>query len=278
FSPEWLEGYYGGELGCDLGRGSYTWRPYGFGSNMNNMLNAWVYAIAVEGWSDLSLVCDPGQLGTCDCYEESGGAVSNGWGCLFTDMPHLCKFDKSEDWSDHMVSRGVKEEERQEAARLTLAAVRFSPGDLDHSLEQFDTDHLGALAVVAKYLWSHMTLWLRRDVDFVTHVEETFQRSPFLAMHIRRGDKITQGEAKEVDVEEYLAAAVNYLEEDASRTPVDEIRGIWVASDDLTMADEVRTLAHTYFPNVLSEAIVFVAGGVPGGVETSGVATHTNKQ
>lgn len=36
FSPEWLEGYYGGELGCDLGRGSYTWRPYGFGSNMNS--------------------------------------------------------------------------------------------------------------------------------------------------------------------------------------------------------------------------------------------------
>lgn len=60
------------------------------------MLNAWVYAIAVEGWSDLSLVCDPGQLGACDCYEESEGAVSNGWGCLFTDMPHLCKFDKSE--------------------------------------------------------------------------------------------------------------------------------------------------------------------------------------
>ena len=57
------------------------------------------------------------------------------------------------------------------------------------------------LQVMAKYLWSHMTPWLRRDVEFVTHVEETFQRSPFLALHIRRGDKITQGEAKAIDVE-----------------------------------------------------------------------------
>ena len=66
--------------------------------------------------------------------------------------------------------------------------------------------------------------------------------------------------------------------EDSSRTSVNEIRGIWVASDDMTMVDEVRTLAHTYFPNVSGEAIVCVAGGVPGGVETSGVFTHTNRQ
>lgn len=78
--------------------------------------------------------------------------------------------------------------------------------------------------------------------------------------------------------QEYLASAVNHLEEDSSRTSVNEIRGIWVASDDMTMVDEVRTLAHTYFPNVSGEAIVCVAGGVPGGVETSGVFTHTNQQ
>ena len=57
------------------------------------------------------------------------------------------------------------------------------------------------LQVVAKYLWSHMTPWLRKDVDFVTHIEDTFQQSPFVALHIRRGDKITQHEAQEIDVE-----------------------------------------------------------------------------
>ena len=36
FSPQWLERYYEGEPGCDLGRGSYTWRRHGFGSNMNS--------------------------------------------------------------------------------------------------------------------------------------------------------------------------------------------------------------------------------------------------
>eukprot|EP00904_Undaria_pinnatifida_P006339 jgi/Undpi1/2835/HiC_scaffold_14.g06212.m1 len=278
FSPDWLEDYYEGEPGCEHGRGSYTWRPYGFGSNVNNMLNAWVYALAVEGWSDITLVCDPLQLGNLDCYEESDGVVSSGWGCLFDDMPHLCRFDTAEEWSDNMASRGVTEEDRKEATRLTLEAVRFTPEDLDRAVEQFDVDHLGALAVVAKYLWSHMTPWLRKDVDFVTHIEDTFQQSPFVALHIRRGDKITQHEAQEIDVEEYLAAAVDYLNEDDSRIPVDDVKGIWVASDDYTMADEVSALAHTYFPNVDSNAIVWVAGGVPGGAETSGVFTHTNQQ
>ena len=78
--------------------------------------------------------------------------------------------------------------------------------------------------------------------------------------------------------QEYLAAAVDYLNEDDSRIPVDDVKGIWVASDDYTMADEVSALAHTYFPNVDSNAIVWVAGGVPGGAETSGVFTHTNQQ
>ena len=36
FSPDWLEDYYEGEPGCEHGRGSYTWRPYGFGSNVNS--------------------------------------------------------------------------------------------------------------------------------------------------------------------------------------------------------------------------------------------------
>ena len=46
-----------------------------------------------------------------------------------------------------MASRGVTEEDRKEATRLTLEAVRFTPEDLDRAVEQFDVDHLGALAV-----------------------------------------------------------------------------------------------------------------------------------
>lgn len=36
FSPEWMQKYDADDVGCAMGRGSYTWRPYGFGSNMNS--------------------------------------------------------------------------------------------------------------------------------------------------------------------------------------------------------------------------------------------------
>ena len=35
FSQQWVEEYSGDNLGCEMGRGSYTWRGCGFGSNMN---------------------------------------------------------------------------------------------------------------------------------------------------------------------------------------------------------------------------------------------------
>lgn len=46
------------------------------------------------------------------------------------------------------------------------------------------------MQVMAKLLWSYMTPWLRRDIHAVTHVRETFENAPFIAIHVRRGDKI----------------------------------------------------------------------------------------
>ena len=43
---------------------------------------------------------------------------------------------------------------------------------------------------MAKFLWSYRTPWLLEDVHAVTHVRETFERAPFVGIHIRRGDKI----------------------------------------------------------------------------------------
>lgn len=60
------------------------------------MLNAWVYALAVEGWSDLALLSDPSEFGAVECHGESGGEADRGWRCLFSEMPHLCQFDSSE--------------------------------------------------------------------------------------------------------------------------------------------------------------------------------------
>ena len=60
------------------------------------MLNAWVYALAVEGWSDLALIIGDNQLRELECSSESNGLVSHGWSCLFSSMPHLCVFNTPE--------------------------------------------------------------------------------------------------------------------------------------------------------------------------------------
>lgn len=56
------------------------------------MLHAWVYALAVEKWSDMAIVIDERQLGRVECIDESLRIASTGWQCLFLPMPHLCTF------------------------------------------------------------------------------------------------------------------------------------------------------------------------------------------
>lgn len=59
-----------------------------------DLLNAWVYAIAVEDWADLAVVIEEHQMAHVECGERSpGDAVTEGWNCLFLPMPHLCTFD-----------------------------------------------------------------------------------------------------------------------------------------------------------------------------------------
>ncbi|CAM9447993.1 unnamed protein product, partial [Laminaria digitata] len=277
FSAAWVKQYSGGAPGCKLGRGSYTWRPHGLGSNVNNMLNAWVYFLAVEDWSDLSLICDDVQFQSLNCFHESAGLVSRGWGCLFSSIPHMCVFDSAEAWTNHLLSAHVSDEDLNATAGLNLTSIHGKAHDIANSLEGLDVDHLGALAVMAKYLWSYMTPWFRADVNFVTHAEKAFEGSAFLGIHVRRGDKLIK-EAKAVGVKEYLKAAVEYFENKTTRTGVDGITAIWVASDDPNIVAEVRTLAPAYFPNVPSGAIVYVANGVKGGSNTKGVDTTTRMQ
>ncbi|CAM9799642.1 unnamed protein product, partial [Laminaria digitata] len=282
FSPPWLEQYSGGAPGCKLGRGSYRWRGCGLGSNVNNLLNSWVYSLAVEDWSELSLIFNDIQFQSLNCFNESAGLVSQGWGCLFSSIPHVCVFDTAQAWKAHLLSANVSDEDLNTINGLNLDTIRKSRKDIANSLQGLNIDHLGALAVMAKYLWSFMTPWLRNDVHFVTHAEKAFNGSaPFLGIHIRRGDKIKEAKAVAVEVwltREYLKAAVDFFEEESSPTGVDGIKAIWVASDDPGVVDEVRTLAPSYFPNVSSEAIAYVANGVTGGANTTGVETLTKQE
>ena len=76
----------------------------------------------------------------------------------------------------------------------------------------------------------------------------------------------------------YLKEAVIFLEKGLNGTSADDIEGIWVASDDAKMIDEVRTLAGNYFPSVRSEDIVYAANEVAGSLQPSNMVTHTNHQ
>lgn len=63
--------------------------------------------------------------------------------------------------------------------------------------------------------------------------------------------------------------------EDGSNTAnVEDIRGIWVASDDSTVVEKVKQLAPNYFPNVESSMIEWISGGVQGGPKSGKIATR----
>lgn len=36
FSPDWKNDFTAGDVGCEEARGSFVWRPQGFGSNINS--------------------------------------------------------------------------------------------------------------------------------------------------------------------------------------------------------------------------------------------------
>lgn len=78
--------------------------------------------------------------------------------------------------------------------------------------------------------------------------------------------------------QEYLTEAVRYLQQEPNGTSVGSIKGIWVASDSADVVNEVRAQAGAYFPSVGSEDIVYAAGGVTGGVQTSEMKTLTITQ
>lgn len=62
-----------------------------------DLINAWVYAIAVEDWTDMAVIIDEHQMGRVECGDRSHrGEATTGWACMFLPMPHVCTFDTME--------------------------------------------------------------------------------------------------------------------------------------------------------------------------------------
>lgn len=69
-----------------------------------------------------------------------------------------------------------------------------------------------------------------------------------------------------------------YLEGEESELNVEDIRGIWVASDDSEVVERIKAIAPSYLPNVSNNTIFWAAGGVEGGPKISQTATRTDKE
>lgn len=253
FSKELIEGF--GETSAECtGIEKYNWKGCGIGYNMDSLLNTWIYSMVVGNHEDFSLIIGEGMFNHLECSEESHGLADSGWECLFGEIPHLCLFESSEDWRDDLVSKNVLEEKILKSESIKTKAIRRSHEQIEENLG--DVDHIEALSVMADYVWSHMTPWLRKDAELVSGNNELFNGdSQYLGLHIRRGDKVSTGEAKATPVDVYMQTASDYLVENSV-----DIEGIWVASDEVGIIEEVRDLAEIYFPHISRDNIVYNSG------------------
>ena len=250
-NDEWLNTYDNPGLTC-TGIERYPWQECGIGFNMNSLINSWLYSLIVGKNKDFSVIFPDGTFNNLKCYEESDGMATSGWECLFNDIPNLCKFNSIQDWTDNLIHNNVSESLRERANGIKMRDIRRDRSSFENNLGEID--YLFALSVLLKNIWNHMTPWMRKDLD-KDYDNTLFMESKYLGLHIRRGDKVKSGEAKAVEVEDYFKAALEYLGDKSN-----EIKGIWVASDDVNILEEVRDISEFYFPLIYREDIVYNSG------------------
>lgn len=248
-----------------IGIGGYKWQECGIGYNFNTMINSWLYYIAVEDYKDFSLVMDyeEGMLSGLECAVKSNGVQSKGWNCIFEEIPNLHVIQSVEEWRKQLVSYNVSEhvikQSVEEINNKGWGAPNsiFTRGDVisTNLKNKFGFDHRHALSIIYNHIWKHITPWMRSDIDSFYDNNDIFKESSYIGLHIRRGDKIYFKEANATNTEEYLIAALQYF--DNPGKDLNEIKGIWVASDDTEIIHEVRNLSSTYFPNILPSDIVY---------------------
>lgn len=257
FSKQWMEQYSKETDTCAYESNStidvtnrFTWLGCGLGYNMNSFLNSWLHSLIIGKVDNFSVIVGKGMLEELKCHEESSGMVPSGWNCVFDDIPHICVYEPHKHWVTPEQEVMYSPENAREQQRRS---VKKDFKRIEENLENLvDVDYMGALSKLVEYLWNHMTPWFRKDVD-----EYYSSTGTTLALHVRRGDKITTGEARFTHVDVYLKAAVEYLEKESTEMNVDDIRSIYVASDDPSVLYEVRNHSLKFFPNISEESVIF---------------------
>ncbi|CAM9723102.1 unnamed protein product, partial [Hapterophycus canaliculatus] len=131
---------------------------------------------------------------------------------------------------------------------------------------------------VINFLYSNLQPWFTADMRTIVEEDEivSLRNGNFVAMHVRRGDKIRH-EAEKVEVQEYFQAAASALSQAAAgQLGIESITGVWVSSDDATVLEEARELAAGFFPNVRREHVISISFRTVAD-ETKTIPTTTNK-
>lgn len=133
--------------------------------------------------------------------------------------------------------------------------------------------------MVARHIWGNFQPWVEDDIRQLNAcLPVGVREGPYIGLHIRRGDKLAH-EADLTPAKDYLTVAVSALlrrseectgaeqlrldDECQMGTPLlpEHIKGIFVASDDGLVAEEIRELTPMFLPNVKAENVVYMSDG-----------------
>ncbi|CAN0316971.1 unnamed protein product [Ectocarpus sp. 6 AP-2014] len=269
FSKTWLEEEFSTDnVGCaGAGIFPYAWRQAGYGSNINYLLVAWANSI-VQGHNDLSVIVNIDEFFSrtkCDVTSNSV-ETGRGWPCFFAPMPHLCDFDEQKDFADFNEKHGMSKADAISAQhRLDLHYYKSQLAAIRDSIARSGVELMEVFANLYEYMLSHLQPWCKADIQSILEEEDIakIRRGNYVAVHIRRADKILIDGAQKTETKVYFENAVNYLNSSASSVDVTDITGLWLSTDDDSVIDEVKEMVSGYFPGTTPDSVLCVTGRVP---------------
>ncbi|CAM9886103.1 unnamed protein product [Scytosiphon promiscuus] len=231
----------------------YPWRRWGWGSNINRLVFTWAGEV-YEGRTGVALDLtgsSPHGLGLDGVECHPGGPEAEqrlvGWNCLFKPMRHLCIFDDEQELEQFMGAKPNLELQPKESR------PQPRPADVSHEV--------AVPAALVNFIYSHLQPWFEADIRAIIEEDKllSVRNGKYVAIHVRRGDKLIK-EAKKVEVEEYLKAAASAIGgATQSQSGIEPITGLWVSSDDATVLPEARKLAVSFLPNVRRKRVVSIS-------------------
>ncbi|CAM9412918.1 unnamed protein product [Choristocarpus tenellus] len=299
FSATYMKKFTAGAAGCNSWRtGFHPWRGYGFGSEINVMLTNWVNGAVSAGLENMAVIegkklnlisckrrierVDQDTMGSVVQYIGNRSSESmvnpSGLRCFFKPTAHLCMFLTFEEYVSFLKEKGAPAMRLEEVYK----PERFYPVSEERAAipweERVEPGEIEAREALVSHLWNHLQPWVIEDTQAILDgMPRGIREGPVVALHIRRGDKVKQHEALKTETKVYLQMAFDYLNATAGIEAPDlqpseccgrqmprpsEVKGIYVASDDWHVVEEVRELAPLYFES--ASDIVYISDGVEG--------------